>query len=215
MRNAEAREVAERWAVYKLRGLLRSNLSLWLMLPRVIPWRPRGQRKLMQFLNPDPLIEDFRARRFDEAEVGPYFLATMILAALIAIYPASSADDGWDVLQALSTAVITLFGILHLRKRNGDTFGDGFLAKYFSLGWVVGIRLLLFAIPLTAVVLALAAISGGRAAFDPALLLLTVGLEVTFYVWLGQLIERTLTKAQDPFGKAMAPEDFPASSPRA
>lgn len=141
----------------------------------------------MQILSAQPLIEKFRNGKFEESEVGPYFIAYMIFMAVMWVF-AFGEPNPWDIAAGVASVVITIFGVLHLKRQNADSFGNQFLAKYFSLGWVTTVRMLLLAIPSLVVLFAFASIVGGDDALAPMGALFTIAFEVLFYWWLGLLI---------------------------
>ncbi|MBK1832446.1 hypothetical protein [Roseibacillus ishigakijimensis] len=140
----------------------------------------------MQFISAKPLVDRFQSGEISESEVGPYFMAYMILMAFTSSFLVGDLDF-WDVTMGFSSVVITLFGVLYLKQQNGDTFGDQFLLKYFCLGWVVSVRIYLLTIPAMAIVFSLTALFKGVHAFWPLLTLLGITLEVLFFWWLGKL----------------------------
>ncbi len=141
----------------------------------------------MQFISAKPLIEKYRSDTFQEAEVAPYFMAYVILMAIVAGFSFGDMND-WSIASGFASIVITIMGVLHLKKQNNDSFGNSFLSKYFSLGWVVTFRILVMAIPAAVVILALASIVGGDDAIEPAGAVFTIAIEILFYWWLGLLI---------------------------
>lgn len=144
----------------------------------------------MQILSAEPLIEKFRKENFKQSEVGPYFMADMIFTAVawILVFEKSTL---WDIAAGLASVVITIFGVMHLKKQNLDTFGNDFISKYFCLGWIITVRMLLLAIPFAVVIIALESIIGGNDALSPARALFTVGFEILFYWWLGSLFAQS------------------------
>ena len=88
----------------------------------------------MQFISAKPLIEKYRSGTFQEAEVAPYFMAYVILMAIVTGFAVGDMDS-WSIASGFASIVITIMGVLHLKRQNKDTFGNGFLSKYFSLGW--------------------------------------------------------------------------------
>jgi hypothetical protein len=146
--------------------------------------------KFMQMISAQPLIESFRNGTCEESEVGVYFMAYMIFMAVMWIFTFGEPNP-WDISAGVASVIITIFGVLHLKKQNSDSFGNQFLAKYFCLGWVITIRMLLLAIPALVVLFALASIVGGDDAFAPMGALCTIAFETLFYWWLGLLIAQT------------------------
>lgn len=147
----------------------------------------------MQFISAKPWIEKFRSGTFQEAEVAPYFMGYVILMAFVTAFSLGDMD-GWSIASGFASVVITIMGVLHLKKLNHDSFGHGFLSKYFSLGWVISFRLLVIAIPAAVVIFALASIVGGDDAAEPAGAIFSIAIEIFFYWWLGLLI----TEANEP-----------------
>jgi hypothetical protein len=111
----------------------------------------------MQFISAKPLIDKYRSGTFQEAEIAPYFMAYVMLVAIVSEFAIGDMNP-WSVASGFASIVITVMGVLHLKRQNNDTFGNQFLSKYFSLGWVVSIRMLLLAIPVMVVIFALASI---------------------------------------------------------
>lgn len=141
----------------------------------------------MQFISAKPLIEKYRSGAFQEAEIAPYFMAYMILMAVASGFAFGDANV-WAVATGFASIVITVMGVLHLKKQNGGSFGNSFLSKYFSLGWVITFRILIMVIPAAIVFSVLAVMVGGHDAADPVVAFLTIAFEILFYRWLGSLI---------------------------
>ena len=144
----------------------------------------------MQILSAAPLVEKFRSDSFEESEIGPYVIAFVVFESVIWALAYGEAT-AWNILSSIAVIIITIFGILYLKKQNGDTFGGGFLLKYFSLGWVVTIRLLLLAIPVGVVLFGLGMIVGGDRSIEPVGAIFVIALTIAEYVWLGRLIAET------------------------
>lgn len=154
----------------------------------------------MQMLSAQPLIDKFRSGSFEESEVGPYFVATLILQSLAI----GSSYDLWTIYHTIANLAVTTFGLLYARKRNGNTFGDGFLSKWFSLAWVVSVRLALLMTPILFLL----------PDFFIQLFLpeIVVALTAVHYIWLGQLISATLQPIQprqSDGGNSVAFQDSP------
>lgn len=144
----------------------------------------------MQIISAAPLIKKIKNNTFEESEIGPYFLAYTILG----VFSYSVTDGGLNFdnfLMGAASLIITVFGLLHLKKQNGESFGNQFLSKYIALGWVVSIRMLLIGIPVMVGLFAIAEIIGGYQAHDPAGVLFILSTEVIFYRWLGLLIKES------------------------
>ena len=140
----------------------------------------------MQFINAKPLIEKYRNGTFQEAEVAPYF---MVYVTMVAVVTGFSFGDmsGWSVASGVASIVITIMGVLHLKRQNFDSFGNEFVSKYFSLGWVVAFRMILISIPAAILIFGMASIVGGDDAMEPAGAVFGVAFEILYYWWLGLL----------------------------
>ena len=75
----------------------------------------------MQHISAEPLVQKFKNGTFQQSEIGPYFMAYMILSAAVWIFSYRDAT-AWDILGTLASVVITFFGVLHLKEQNLDTF---------------------------------------------------------------------------------------------
>lgn len=126
-------------------------------------------------------------------------MAQMICTAVVWIF-AFGESDSWDIATTIASVPITIFGILYLKKQNGGSFGNRFLSKYFCLGWVISVRMLLLAMPTMIVVFVVVTIIGGDDALDPVFALFAIAVEVLFYWWLGSLFSQSnrLKSEQDP-----------------
>ncbi|MDP0492611.1 MAG: hypothetical protein Q7Q71_16310 [Verrucomicrobiota bacterium JB023] len=140
----------------------------------------------MQFLSAKPLIHKFRQNIYAESEIGPYFLAHMIAIAAIAIID-PGAQSSTDRLTALHAVIITILGINGLKKENGNSFGNLFVHKYFTLGWVVFVRLLLLSIPLFLGMMALISVFDYEHAADTLIAIASLVVQVIYYAWLAML----------------------------
>ncbi len=132
----------------------------------------------MQFLSAAPLVDKFRNNTFRPEEVGPYFMAHMIVMSL-------GYRSAYEFIIYFAFVGIAIGGVLFLKKQNGDTFANNFVSKYFCLGWVIGVRMLLLAIPVGLICFSLVDVTN----FDSYLieLILILGGEIIFYLWLGWL----------------------------
>jgi hypothetical protein len=140
----------------------------------------------MYWITTDVLVDKFRTGRFDSSEVGPYFFANVLLQSVGFILP-GMAMSAWDFFGGVAAILITIGGVLHLKEQNGGTFGKGYLERYFSLGWVTGVRLILVGIPAAVVFFGLAAVLGGDDSMAPAGAVFFVLLLFAWYRYTGML----------------------------
>jgi hypothetical protein len=81
-----------------------------------------------------------------------YFFAVLVVDSLMiatwGLFPTAGEGNVWDYLYAGGYLLIVLTGTLILYRRNGGARGKLFLERYFPLLWVVGVRFLVFSVPL-------------------------------------------------------------------
>ena len=145
--------------------------------------------KKMQFLSARPLIKDFKNKQFQDESIGVYFLAYIALLGLAIISPYFGDTDEWDIATSILVAVGGFIGVLYLKKMNGDTFGEGYLNKFFALGWVITFRMLLLSIPAAFMFMSSVIVLIGNRKDDIAAggFFFTLLWIVVYYYWLGRL----------------------------
>lgn len=151
-----------------------------------------NKNTFMQIISAKPLIEQFKNKEFEDNQVGTYFLAYVILESVIFAFTYGEAN-AWNILTSIAALVITILGILHLKQCNNNSFGDGFFNRYFSLGWVTSVRMLILSIPAGVALFSVAMILGGARALAPAGALFTILYSAVFFWWLGNLIKESQT----------------------
>ena len=144
----------------------------------------------MQVISAQPLIKKFQTGTFEESEIGPYFMAYMIFMSVVLLF-AFGEPSPWDIAAGVASVVITVFGVLHLKSQNQESFGNQFAAKYFCLGWVITVRMLLLSIPAMVVLFAFASLVGGDDALNPMGAIFTIAFEIIFYWGRGSLISQS------------------------
>jgi hypothetical protein len=119
----------------------------------------------MYFLNIRAVKNRLQMGTPSSGEALPYLLAYFLLVQAAIAFP-GTLESGWDRMVIAVEFVAAVSGTLALYQANGGSDGRDFIIRYFVLGWVVSLRILLLAVPLIAL-----------AAF--ALLLLGVDVEST------------------------------------
>lgn len=105
----------------------------------------------MYFWKLDKLKEDIRTDKLTERDRFIYTLIYLVLAAIgIEVMMLMPLENGniWDFISSLSNVLIVMLGTIFAFKSNGSSNGRDFLGKYFSIGFVIAIRFLVYAIPL-------------------------------------------------------------------
>jgi len=108
----------------------------------------------MYFWNIDALLEDIKQGNFTDKEVIPYIILTLFLYnlgfELVYRFPMEESNYNlWDTIDAILSVVIPIAGTLYAYKMNGGAAGKDFANKYFSIGFVLGVRFwVYFVIPI-------------------------------------------------------------------
>ncbi len=104
----------------------------------------------MYFLRIKPLKNELISQGLVEKERFKYLMAWMIMIGL-ATGPGSHINGASRFLLIFGVVLITILGVWYAYHRNGGQSGTALLDRYFSLGWVINLRvmlLLLFVFPL-------------------------------------------------------------------
>lgn len=92
-------------------------------------------------------IEELKARLahgpLSEREVLPYLVLFAAIAYVAPFFPAESMNV-WDYLGASWAAALAVGGTLYAFRRNGGRAGANFVQHYLAIGWVVGVRWVVF-----------------------------------------------------------------------
>ena len=99
----------------------------------------------MYFFNIKQLKEDIVKDKFNESDRFTYLFIYILLNTILLELPLFYEPTGeltqldyWDSFIAIS---ITVLGTYSIYKANGGNQGKDFLGKYFSITWVMAIRL--------------------------------------------------------------------------
>jgi hypothetical protein len=107
--------------------------------------------EVMYFWRIEKLKEDIRANRLSEKDRFIYALIYFVLGAIVmelAMLMPLENGNIWDFINSFSNVLIVTFGTVFAFKANGSSKGIDFLGRYFSIGFVLAIRFLVYAIPL-------------------------------------------------------------------
>ena len=104
----------------------------------------------MYFWNIEALKSDIKRGEFTDREAISYIVVSLFLYSLgtelIVLFPAEAAHNVWDGVNSLLNIIIPVVGTLYAYKKNGGASGRDFANKYFSIGFVMGIRFLVYLI---------------------------------------------------------------------
>lgn len=105
----------------------------------------------MYFWNIRNIKEEIREEKLSEKDKFIYLFIYLVLSyttsEVMSIWPLEIRNL-WDNIFSISSLAICLLGTLYAFRANGGSSGKDFLGKYFSIGFVVGIRFLVISIPL-------------------------------------------------------------------
>ncbi len=149
----------------------------------------------MYWITTDALVEKFRTGSFEPDDVEPDFMAQSVLGALAIV--GGGVVTGWNIVAALGCVVVTIGGVLHLKRQNGGTFARGYLERYFALGWVTGVRLIVVSVPLAWVLFLILAGTMGEELSHAFSALFILGLTFAWYRYTGILFDESQEPAED------------------
>jgi hypothetical protein len=121
-----------------------------------------------------------------EKEVLPYLIATLLILTLAQYASQPGNFNHWDYLELLLIILINITGTYLLYKKNEGDFGTQFLHRYFVLGWVIMIRVFVFALPVIVLSVFIGRVSGLTSGNDTDtswLDVLNVSSVEIFYYW--------------------------------
>jgi len=105
----------------------------------------------MYFWKIEKLKEDIRESKLTEKDRFIYALIYLVLGAIVMeLMMLTQIENGnvWDLINSVGNIIIVTLGTIYAYKANGSNNGSDFLGKYFSIGFVMAIRFLVYAIPL-------------------------------------------------------------------
>ena len=105
----------------------------------------------MYFWNIESLKEDIVNGLFADKELIPYVVIYVGLYAVsieIIGYLPYEDINVWTYVLSILNVIIPIAGTIYAYKCNGGANGTNFASKYFSIGFVVGVRFLAYLIPL-------------------------------------------------------------------
>ena len=103
----------------------------------------------MYFINIKQLKEDIVNHEFREKDRFIYVFISIILYTIftelsfLASLESSTIPLITDYISSAGTVIITIMGTYYLYRANGGDSGEDFLGRYFSIVWVVSIRLMI------------------------------------------------------------------------
>jgi uncharacterized membrane-anchored protein YitT (DUF2179 family) len=108
----------------------------------------------MYFWKIEQLKDDIASGQLNEKDRFIYVLIYVVLSAIVmelmTLIPIENGNV-WDLANSVGNVLIVSLGTIFAFKANGSANGKDFLGKYFSIGFVMAIRFLVYAIPLLAI----------------------------------------------------------------
>ena len=95
----------------------------------------------MYFFDIKQLKEDIVKDKFNESDRFTYVFIYILLNCIPLFYEPTDELTKFDYWHSFITVLITVLGTYSIYKANGGNQGKDFLGKYFSITWVMAIRL--------------------------------------------------------------------------
>ena len=152
----------------------------------------------MYFWNIEALKEEIIKRQFTSRRVFPYVVLYAglyaILIELSMYFPYGEQEINlWTYILSVLNVLIPILGTAYVYRANGGAAGKDFASKYFGIGFVVGVRFVVYFVPLIGIVIFYWYSAYADAEFYPTTL-----LEVTvFSVWYAALYFRIAKHIRD------------------
>ncbi|MDK2596054.1 hypothetical protein [Pseudoalteromonas obscura] len=136
----------------------------------------------MYFWNISKLKLDLVANKLTTLCDLKYLIATLALLSLSVTY--SENSNLFDYLSTLVDICVLTFGTWFCYRVNGGKTSKDFLRRYLSIGWVVGIRVIVFSMPVVIATYFLFDFAGFEVLGDATLLDVGVTLFFSsFFYW--------------------------------
>ena len=104
----------------------------------------------MYIWNIGALKKKLASERFSDKELIPYIVLYAGLSALVIEvnqYLQIEAN-AWDYIESVGALIMAIAGTVYCYKCNGGKNGTNFASKYFSIGFVIGVRFFVYLIPI-------------------------------------------------------------------
>jgi hypothetical protein len=102
----------------------------------------------MSFWNVEKLAIRLKKKEVLEKEKFLYFFIIMVVST-VSIYIPVEYGSNWErMMELLVILFITIVGMIACYKKNQRGDGEAFIERFFSLGFPIGIKLVVIAIPL-------------------------------------------------------------------
>ena len=103
----------------------------------------------MYFWNINALKEDIKQGDFTDKQVISYIVLSLFLYSIglefVYRFPIEeSSYNLWDGIDSILSIVVPIAGTLYAYRMNGGAAGKDFANKYFSIGFVLGVRFLVY-----------------------------------------------------------------------
>ena len=105
----------------------------------------------MYFWNINALKEDIKQGDFTDKQVISYIVLSLFLYSVglefAYLFPLTEPNYNiWDGIDSFLSIAVPVAGTLYAYKKNGGEVGKDFANKYFSIGFVLGIRFFVYLI---------------------------------------------------------------------
>ena len=153
----------------------------------------------MYFWNIEKLKTQLIERPLTDKETLPYLMLTMAFIPM-GFMSQPAQPNMWDYVLLFINVVSGIAGAYWLYLKNNADAGNHFLQRYFTVGWVAGIRFIVFLIPVFIVLTGILFFTKSEPIFGEFMgfggVLLSSALMLTFYWYLGKHIADVAEKAK-------------------
>ncbi len=105
----------------------------------------------MYFWKLDALKEQIKSQNLTEKDRFTYALVYVVLGAVemqLSILWPPEIVNVWDWVHGMAYVLITAMGSIFVFQANGGNEGQDYLGRYVSIGFVMSVRFLIYAIPM-------------------------------------------------------------------
>ncbi|HKQ31239.1 MAG TPA: hypothetical protein VJS66_08145 [Burkholderiales bacterium] len=173
----------------------------------------------MYFWRIDELKKLIVKRGLSETQVFYYVLIYVVFAALgteMAAYFPTTDPGVWEYVQSVMNCLIPIVGTVAAYRANGGAAGTAFVEKYFSIGFVMLVRFLVYLLPILVVLVVYYAFSLDWSSLDDddaEAAFASSWFEVTlFSLWLAAMYWRICQHIKDTVA-LLKPSDTHDRSP--
>jgi|GEM_PF-935467 len=155
----------------------------------------------MHLWNVNALIDDFAYKKITEQQKFRYILLYVALMTIVSnsvLYVGTKYSHEL-VVELVLSVLITIWGMNRCFTINQSNGGDDFISRYVCIGFPVGIRLFVFAVPIFLIIGVVEAAMQTDPTFHKIQMYIKMAqvpiFSVIYYLYLGKKLKELTTKA--------------------